>query len=285
MGRHAAARRGARPTRRPTGQTVDRRFTGRRHGTGDVGRLFDGQTTRSRGPLADRAAAAMFQSACGRLAATLAVLGVRELRVHFVRSLDCCEERHVQRRREKTLRFLVGGGDAGARIRAHDWAATPLGPTNDWPPSLRTLVGLLLASQQPMFIAWGAEKIWIYNDPLTPILGDKHPSALGERSDVVWKEAWDVLKPLFDRVFAGEGVHMGDFGLMLNRHGRLQEAHFSFSYTPIFDERGEVSGLFGACLETTAQVIAIREREAAESRLQVALSAGEGIGTWDWDIK
>ena len=173
----------------------------------------------------------------------------------------------------------------GARIRARDWAATPLGPTNQWPSSLRTLVGLLLASRQPMFIAWGAEQIWFYNDACAPILGDKHPHALGERSDVVWSEAWQVLKPLFDRVFAGEAVHMEDFAVMLNRHGRLQEAHFSFSYTPIFGERGEVSGLFGACLETTAQVIAIREREAAESRLQSALSAGDGIGTWDWDVK
>jgi PAS domain S-box-containing protein len=136
-----------------------------------------------------------------------------------------------------------------------------------------------------MFIAWGAARNWFYNDPFTPILGDKHPNVLGERSDVVWREAWEDLKPLFDRVFAGEAVHMEDFQLMLNRHGRLQEAHFSFSYTPIFGERGEVSGLFGACLETTAQVIAIREREAAESRLQLALSAGEGIGTWDWDVK
>jgi PAS domain S-box-containing protein len=191
----------------------------------------------------------------------------------------------VQRRREKTLRFLVGGADMGARIRARDWAATPLGPTNQWPSSLRTLVGLLLSSRQPMFIAWGAEQIWFYNDAFTPILGDKHPDALGERSDVVWGEAWQVLKPLFDRVFAGDAVHMEDFAVMLNRHGRLQEAHFSFSYTPIFGERGEVNGLFGACLETTAQVIAIREREAAESRLQSALSAGDGIGTWDWDVK
>jgi PAS domain S-box-containing protein len=146
-------------------------------------------------------------------------------------------------------------------------------------------VGLLLASQQPMFIAWGAEKIWLYNDPFTPILGNKHPGALGERSDVVWKEVWDVLHPLFERVFAGEAVHMDDFELMLNRNGRSQEAHFSCSYTPIFGDRGAVSGLFGACLETTAQVIAIRERQAAESSLFLALSAGDGIGTWDWDIK
>lgn len=182
-------------------------------------------------------------------------------------------------------RFLAGGGDMGARIRARDWAVTQLGPSTNWPSPLKTLVSLLLSSGQPMFLAWGFEQIWFYNDAFIPILGHKHPHALGERSEAVWVEAWEVLKPLFDRVFAGEPVHMEDFGLMLNRRGRLEEAHFSFSYTPIFAEHGEVSGLFGACLETTAQVIAIREKEAAERRLQLALSAGEGIGTWDWDVK
>ncbi len=181
--------------------------------------------------------------------------------------------------------FLAGGGDIGARIRARDWSATPLGPTGDWPAPLKTLITLLLSSSQPMFLAWGAERIWLYNDAFTPILGDKHPLALGERSDTVWMEAWEALSPLFDRVFAGEPVQMQDFGLMLNRHGRLQEAHFAFSYTPVFGEGGGVDGLFGACIETTAQVLAIRDREEAESRLQLALAAGDGIGTWDWDVQ
>ncbi len=136
-----------------------------------------------------------------------------------------------------------------------------------------------------MFLAWGPERIWMYNDAFTPILGRKHPHALGGRSEMVWAEAWEVLRPLFDRVFAGEPVHMDDFALKLNRDGRLQEAHFAFSYTPVFGEGGEVSGLFGACLEMTAQVVAIHEKEAAESRLLLALSAGHGIGMWDWDVR
>jgi signal transduction histidine kinase len=151
--------------------------------------------------------------------------------------------------------FLSGGGDMGQRIRMHDWARTPLGEPAGWPQPLKTLVGLMLASRQPMFLAWGAGQTWLYNEPFVPILGGKHPAALGRPALAeVWSEARQVLEPLFDRVFAGEPVHMDDFGLMLDRHGRLEEAHFAFSYTPVRDESGAVAGLFGVCIETTEGV-------------------------------
>ena len=73
--------------------------------------------------------------------------------------------------------FLAGGGEMGALIRVYRWAATPLSDASVWPLELKTLVSLLLTSPQPMFIAWGSKRTWLYNDAFTPILGDKHPSA------------------------------------------------------------------------------------------------------------
>jgi signal transduction histidine kinase len=162
---------------------------------------------------------------------------------------------------------MIDGGEMGARMRAHGWAGTPLGAPAAWPQSLKTLVGLMLASTQPMFMAWGREMTWLYNDAFIPILGKKHPGALGRPALAeVWSEAHEVLAPLFERVFAGEAVHMGDFALMLDRHGRLDEAHFSFSYTPARDESGAVAGLFGVCTEITEQVLAERRRAAEQQR-------------------
>jgi PAS domain S-box-containing protein len=117
-----------------------------------------------------------------------------------------------------------------------------------------------------MFMAWGPARIWLYNDAFVPILGGKHPQALGRPALEVWDEAREQLAPLFDRVFAGEAVHMQDFALQLDRRGRLEEAHFAFSYTPARDEAGRVAGLFGACIETTQQVLA--ERRQAEAQLR-----------------
>ena len=156
--------------------------------------------------------------------------------------------------------FLDGGGEMGVRIRAHDWDSTALGPPALWPQTLKTLVGLMLMSRQPMFMAWGAAQIWLYNDAFTPILGGKHPAALGRPAMDVWAEARADLEPLFQRVFAGEPVHMEDFSLQLDRCGQMEEAHFSFSYTPARDETGEVAGLFGACIDVTEQRVIARSR-------------------------
>jgi PAS domain S-box-containing protein len=161
-----------------------------------------------------------------------------------------------------SLRFLSGGGEMGKRIRAFDWEVTPLGSPTGWPQGLKTLVNLLLASKQPMFVAWGPARIWLYNDTFTPILGRKHPEALGRPSKDVWAEAWDVLEPMFDQVFAGEPVSIEDFTLGLDRRGKIEEAHFEFAYTPSRGEDGSVDGLFGTCIDTTARVMA--ERRQAE---------------------
>jgi signal transduction histidine kinase len=180
--------------------------------------------------------------------------------------------------------FLAGGGEMGSRIRALEWATTPLGHPTEWPAELRTLVSLLLTSPQPMFIAWGPERTWLYNEAFTPILGDKHPAALGSPAMQVWAQAKDAIGPMFDRVFAGEPFYMDDFSLDLERNGILAEAHFSFSYTPVRDKKGTVAGLFGSCIETTASVANARLLAKSEERLQIALSAGNSVGTWDWDV-
>ena len=170
-------------------------------------------------------------------------------------------------------------------IRAFDWSATPLGGIEGWPPSLRTLINLMLAADQPMFIAWGPARTWLYNQAFIPILGLKHPAALGRPSAEVWAEGWSDIGPMFDRVFAGEAVYMEDILLMLDRHGAAEEAHFAFAYTPARDEDGAVCGLFGNCIETTAQALALRERAESEARLELALAAGKGIGAWEWDVQ
>jgi len=171
--------------------------------------------------------------------------------------------------RRITLRqgFLIGGGEMGDRIRRFDWSTTPLGPPDVWSQALKTLVNLMLASKQPMFLGWGRERTWLYNDAFAPILGRKHPAALGQPSMEVWAEARDVLEPMFDRVLGGEPVSIEDFALGLDRQGRIEEAHFEFAYTPARGEDGSVEGLFGACIETTARVMAER-RQAQDTARQ-----------------
>jgi hypothetical protein len=101
---------------------------------------------------------------------------------------------------------LRGGGAMGALIRCHDWSTTPLGTLESWPLSLKTAVSLILRAQQPMFIGWGPRYISLYNDGYIPILGDKHPDALGHSMADVWSEIWDELRPLNEAVMRGESL-------------------------------------------------------------------------------
>src|ERR1700761_543487 len=133
------------------------------------------------------------------------------------------------------------------RLQEFNWGGNALGAVTEWSQPLKTLVELMLSSTQPMFMAWGPERIWLYNDAFIPILGQKHPAALGSHSNEVWSEAWEDLEPLFSQVFAGRSIHLNGFSINLNRRGRLEEAIFDFSYTPVRDDSGELRGLFGVC--------------------------------------
>nr|WP_255636265.1 PAS domain-containing protein [Azospirillum sp. 412522] len=155
------------------------------------------------------------------------------------------------------LDAFTGGGEMGERMRRMDWSATPLGPADQWPQSLRTIVNLMLTSSFPMFTAWGPELTFLYNDSYRPILGDK-PEALGRPFAEVWSEIWSQLIPLVARALSGEAFYHQDLQLFMERHGYREETYFTFSYSPVRDESNRVAGMFCACTENTARVLAER---------------------------
>jgi signal transduction histidine kinase/PAS domain-containing protein len=148
------------------------------------------------------------------------------------------------------------------RVRSHDWSKTPLGPLGQWPLSLRTAAGICLDSRFPMFVWWGPELINIYNDAYVPMLGKRHPDALGRRAARIWSEIWPVLGPQAEAVMQrGEATWNERVLLMMERKGFTEETYFTWSYSPILDESGGIGGLFCACTEETAMVLAERERD------------------------
>ena len=159
--------------------------------------------------------------------------------------------------------WLVGGGEMGALIRAKDWAATPLGPIESWPQSLRSAVSILLPSKAQIVLFWGPELVAIYNDAYRPVFGAKHPIALGMPARQCWSEVWDVLEPLFRSVVAtGEAFWAKDHLFGLERHGYVEETYFDVSYDPIRDESGRVGGIFCIVSETTGRLVGERRLAA-----------------------
>ena len=163
-----------------------------------------------------------------------------------------------------TPRFLDGGGEMGALIRAHDWSGTALGPPDAWHESLRSTLGLCLDSAFPIAIYWGRDLNLLYNDAWRPILGDKHPWGLGRPAREVWPEIWEAIEPVFAKVLAtGKGVFNGDSLLAMKRYGYVEECYFDYTFNPI-RAGSSIAGIFNVVIETTYRVIG--ERRARVQR-------------------
>jgi PAS domain S-box-containing protein len=162
--------------------------------------------------------------------------------------------------RPQSLAFLAGGGELGERMRQKDWSETALGPSANWPQSLKTAVRIMLTSRQPIWIGWGPELIYVYNDPYKAIIGGKHPEALGKPTKVIWREIWDVIGPMLSTAMAGdEGTYVESQLLIMERHGYREETYYTFSYSPIPDDNGTAGGIICANTDDTRRVVGERQ--------------------------
>ena len=159
-----------------------------------------------------------------------------------------------------TTTFLVGGGEMGALIRAHDWNSTSLGAPENWPQGLKTAIRIMLTSRQPIWIGWGPELLFFYNDPYKSIIGGKHPVSLGQPTEVVWHEIWSDIAPLLATALTGaEGTFVEQKLLIMERNGFPEETYYTFSYSPIPNDDGSAGGIICANSDDTARVIGERQ--------------------------
>ncbi|HTM00973.1 MAG TPA: ATP-binding protein [Candidatus Omnitrophota bacterium] len=184
-----------------------------------------------------------------------------------------------------------------AQIRSIDWSATPLGPVSSWSPTLRMMVPFLVANRFPLLLWWGPDYCQIYNDAYRPILGSKHPRSMGQPTRECWTEIWDVLGPLIDTPYrGGDPTWMEDLALEINRHGFLEETHFTVAYSPVPDDTapGGIGGVLATVHEISEKVVgerrvrALRDLAAggpeSKSVEQACSAAAETIERYPKDI-
>ncbi|MCP1625091.1 ATP-binding protein [Pseudomonas nitroreducens] len=146
-------------------------------------------------------------------------------------------------------------------IRQHDWAATPLGPMDQWPATLKGILEVGLNSKLPVCIYWGPEFILLYNDAWSVIPGDKHPACLGQPARIAWSDIWPIIDPMYNGILqTGVAAHEEDRLLPMVRFGYVEEAYFTYNVSPIFGEDGKPIGLFNTAVETTGNVIQQRRQ-------------------------
>ena len=155
--------------------------------------------------------------------------------------------------------FLAGGGAVGALCRAKSWTETSLGTPQSWPQSLRTVVRIVLSSRYQMWMGWGPDLAFFYNDAYRPTLGVKHEWALGASAREVWREIWPDIGPRIERVLSsGEATWDEGLLLFLERSGYPEETYHTFSYSPLADDTDQVVGMLCVVTEETERIIAAR---------------------------
>ncbi len=175
----------------------------------------------------------------------------------------------------------------GALMRAHDWAASPLGPPEGWPDALKTVLAIMLASRHALFMFWGKAQLCFYNDAFSVSMGpERHPIALGQPARAVWDEIWPTIGPQIEQIMQGGGATWHEEQhVPITRRGVREDFWWTYGYSPILDPArpGCVAGVIVICSDVTR---AHQTREAfrqAEQRTRQALASTDAIGTWTWD--
>lgn len=187
--------------------------------------------------------------------------------------------------KSKQSGFLSGEGEMVSLIKEFDWSETSVGPIEQWPQSLKTMVSMILLSKFPMFIWWGEDLVQFYNDAYRPSLGNngKHPLALGQKGKNCWQEIWTIIYPLINQVMTtGEATWSEDQLIPIYRNGKIEDVYWTFGYSPIIGDSGGISGVLVVCNETTEKVLNSIRLKESKDQLHFAIESSE-LATWEFN--
>jgi PAS domain S-box-containing protein len=158
-----------------------------------------------------------------------------------------------------TSTALHGDGVCAELARGVDWSSTPLGPISSWSPRLTATANVVLCARHPMLLFWGPEHVQLYNDAFIPSFGtSRHPAAMGQRGKECWPEAWPTLRKVLEESRRGISGWRDEHLVPIQRGGHLEEAFWTYSYSPAFEEDGRVAGTLFICNDTTSHVLGKR---------------------------
>ncbi len=150
-----------------------------------------------------------------------------------------------------------------ARVRAHGWEATPLGPRGGWPAALHAAVDLAMAMPQAASLAVGPEFVLIYNDRAAAHYGARHPGVLGRPIREGFPAEWPPIAAHYDRAFAGEGHRV--LAQPVDSDGDGVPDLYDATLTPVRGDGGRVIavlGVFDSAADRLRAQAALRQSEA-----------------------
>jgi PAS domain S-box-containing protein len=175
------------------------------------------------------------------------------------------------------LEFLAGGGDLAARIAAHDWSATAIGPIAGWPQSLRHTVGVMLRSPVPQVLLWGEIGVMLYNDAYGRFSGARDSELLGSAVREGWEEVADFNDNVLRVGLSGGTLSYRDYPMTLERHGAPEQVWLNLDYAPVSGDDGRPAGVLAIVVDMTEPHHVRVALEESEARLRFLDDLGRAV--------
>ncbi len=162
---------------------------------------------------------------------------------------------------------LIGEGDAAARARAVDWAATSLGPVDAWPEAWVALLAVCFGARLPMALFCGDDGIMIGNDAYAPLVAVRPGPPARAASAAIDVEMEAARRQV---LATGAPTTLRDHPLAVPRAGAggasagTETRHFDLTFTST-----GAGGVLCAATETTRSVV-------GERRLRLLHALAEG---------
>ncbi|WP_167507686.1 PAS domain-containing sensor histidine kinase [Rhizobium glycinendophyticum] len=178
--------------------------------------------------------------------------------------------------------FLGVTCDVARYLNAVDWAATSLGPVDGWSLSLKATLRTVLSTRQAMCFWWGDDLLQFHNDAYLPMLGQRVERAIGAPFRELWSDVWKDVLPFVESALSGKGTWQENLPLIVTRNGYEEPTHWTFSYSPLYDDDGRIAGILNNVTETTQ---AVKDREALEEAYREAKNHLAERGRYEEELK
>jgi PAS domain S-box-containing protein len=177
--------------------------------------------------------------------------------------------------------FLNNGGEMGILINEFEWTNTSVGDPSTWSEGFRTALSIMLSSHIPMFLVWGSEKSFFYNDSFRPFLiaMEKHPEALGKSLNGLFNQDWKVVSDTIYNMIDQE-IHKSEANIIaaVSRNSAVLEVYLTVGYSPLYNSNNSIEGILVSCTENSAIIPDLIESSSVRSQLNsVVMQSNAGI--------
>ncbi|TPP12028.1 histidine kinase [Rhizobium glycinendophyticum] len=129
---------------------------------------------------------------------------------------------------------------------------------------------------------WGDDLLQFHNDAYLPMLGQRVERAIGAPFRELWSDVWKDVLPFVESALSGKGTWQENLPLIVTRNGYEEPTHWTFSYSPLYDDDGRIAGILNNVTETTQ---AVKDREALEEAYREAKNHLAERGRYEEELK